>query len=413
MPELTSSRKKRGMPLHQVSIESPGPTMKGCVFNFDVPMPEVPPAGARVKVMCAGVCYRSKRSMSVNSAASLASIGSDGSSCSNKGVRDTSLFPGRFEVAGQIESFGENVDPNCGLKIGDNVIVYPYVGCPDGYAEYVPVEDVKYLVKVPGSVSMPVASMLPSGGLWAMNTVFTARQYVESSWPRKVNVLVVGTGGLALWAIRIGRFFFPEWTEGQSVRLTVAVLRDEVCPSLSRVASCRGDVPCRGEVTHAVFGCRSAGEQFESPGLHGRLNIVQWSEDCYESQLIERTINACEGRVDLVIDFAANPRSLNRSLKCLSKGGVIVIGAETAQRYVSRFESVAQANEQTIVPVEMGSLDQLHTLLDLIATKKVEPPPYNLFPSEEAESVFMKLGRAKIHGRAILHFETIPDAPET
>ncbi|XP_037087525.1 uncharacterized protein LOC119108047 [Pollicipes pollicipes] len=383
------------MPLHQVSIESPGPTMKGCVFNFDVPMPEVPPAGARVKrvlplqAVHVGETAPPRWPPSAPTAPA----------ASNKGVRDTSLFPG-FEVAGQIESFGENVDPNCGLKIGDNVIVYPYVGCPDGYAEYVPVEDVKYLVKVPSSVSMPVASMLPSGGLWAMNTVFTARQYVEKQLAErgdsgKVNVLVVGTGGLALWAIRIGRFFFPEWTEGQSVRLTVAVLRDEGLQNIT------------DQEEH------NAGEQFESPGLHGRLNIVQWSEDCYESQLIERTINACEGRVDLVIDFAANPRSLNRSLKCLSKGGVIVIGAETAQRYVSRFESVAQANEQTIVPVEMGSLDQLHTLLDLIATKKVEPPPYNLFPSEEAESVFMKLGRAKIHGRAILHFETIPDAPET
>ena len=48
-----------------------------------------------------------------------------------------------------------------------------------------------------------------------------------------------------------------------------------------------------------------------------------------------------------------------------------MIGAETAQRYVSRFETVAQANEQTIVPVEMGSLEQLHTLVDLIASKKV------------------------------------------
>ena len=48
------------------------------------------------QVMCAGVCYRSKRSISVNSAASLGSIGSDHSSCSNKGVRDTSLFPGRW-----------------------------------------------------------------------------------------------------------------------------------------------------------------------------------------------------------------------------------------------------------------------------------------------------------------------------
>ena len=45
--------------------------------------------------------------------------------------------------------------------------------------------------------------------------------------------------------------------------------------------------------------------------------------------------------------------------------------------------------------------------------RQVEPPPYNLFPSDKAEEVFMKLGRAKIHGRAILHFDPIPDAPET
>lgn len=65
------------------------------------------------------------------------------------------------------------------------------------------------------------------------------------------------------------------------------------------------------------------------------------------------------------------------------------------------------------MPVEMGSLEQLHTLIDLIVTMKVEPPPYNLFPSDKAEEVFTKLGRAKIHGRAIRHFDPIPDAPET
>lgn len=45
----------------------------------------------------------------------------------------TSL-PSGFEVAGKIESFGENVDPNSlDLKVGDDVIVYPYIGCPDGW----------------------------------------------------------------------------------------------------------------------------------------------------------------------------------------------------------------------------------------------------------------------------------------
>lgn len=34
----------------QVSIESPGPIVKDCVFSFVVPVPDTPEFGARVKV---------------------------------------------------------------------------------------------------------------------------------------------------------------------------------------------------------------------------------------------------------------------------------------------------------------------------------------------------------------------------
>lgn len=34
----------------QVSIESPGPIVKDCVFSFVIPVPDTPDQGARVKV---------------------------------------------------------------------------------------------------------------------------------------------------------------------------------------------------------------------------------------------------------------------------------------------------------------------------------------------------------------------------
>ena len=40
----------------QVSIESPGPTIKDCVFSFEVPVPDVPPKGARIRVRTMLVC---------------------------------------------------------------------------------------------------------------------------------------------------------------------------------------------------------------------------------------------------------------------------------------------------------------------------------------------------------------------
>jgi hypothetical protein len=52
--------------------------------------------------------------------------------------------------------------------------------------------------------------------------------------------------------------------------------------------------------------------------FHLRVNVVQWNEDLYEKQLIERTKDACQGTVDIVIDFGTTSRSLHRSLQCLS-----------------------------------------------------------------------------------------------
>jgi len=42
------------------------------------------------------------------------------------------------------------------------------------------VPEIKYLVKIPESISLSVAAMLPSGALWAMNTVFQAREHVNA-----------------------------------------------------------------------------------------------------------------------------------------------------------------------------------------------------------------------------------------
>lgn len=51
--------------------------------------------------------------------------------------------------------------------------------------------------------------------------------------------------------------------------------------------------------------------------------MVRWNEDLYEEQLVERTKNACEGPVDIVIDFNATSRSIRRALKCLAKVKII------------------------------------------------------------------------------------------
>jgi NADPH:quinone reductase-like Zn-dependent oxidoreductase len=159
-----------------------------------------------------------------------------------------------------------------------------------------------------------------------------------------------------------------------------------------------------------------------------RVDVIQWSEELYERILIDRTIDACKGQVDVVIDFGTTSRSLNRSIQCLSKGGVVFIGHETADRLMPKFARKAEEHHITIQPVELGSLDQLKELVQLVSSgevkplvsfilpnclsylkfqlKQVQPPPYSVFPAEEASEVISKLCKSQIPGRAILQFHS-------
>lgn len=371
----------------QVSIESPGPTIKDCVFSFEVPVPDVPPDGARIRVVCAGACYRLRRSTSVSSISSTSSeLSQDLSfgpptgilpqSPAHHGVRDGALFPG-YEVAGIIESLGTNVEQNSDLQVGERVVLYPYEGIPHGYAEFIIVPDLQYLVKIPETIPLSVAAMLPTGALLAMNTVLSAHLYVENILKTKEDkglckILIVGTGGLALWAMRIAAHHFSETRD--KVSITVASLKDE---GFLLAKECE------------------------------KVNVVQWNEDLYEKQLIERTKDACKGEVDIVIDFGTTSRSLHRSLQCLSKGGVVFISSEVAEKLLPKFSRRAEERQQSIRPVDMGSIDQLNELVSLVANGEIEPPPHTVFPAEEASEVIRRLCQSDIQGRAILQFQSV------
>lgn len=115
-------------------------------------------------------------------------------------------------------------------------------------------------------------------------------------------------------------------------------------------------------------------------------------------------MDACQGPVDVVIDYGTTSRSLHRSMQCLSKGGVVFVIKEVADRLLPKFSKRAEEREQNIKSIEPGTLEQLSELVELVATGKIEPPPHTVFPAEEAMDVVQKLCSSEIHGRAILRF---------
>lgn len=246
----------------QVSIESPNLLKGDMVYNQIVQVQDTPPKGARILVVYAGACYRKHRETSVSSTGSynaesrevsdvsttvqalkqiaasvnieraihkLDSIGS--TSPSHCGYRDGSLFPG-FEVAGVIESLGSELTADCGFKVGQRVILFPYEGVPSGYSELFIVPELKYLIPIPDNLPLSVAAMLPTGALLAMSAITSAHKHVDKYYKNRgpdvpVKILIVGTGGLALWAVRMASQHFYHQDHRHRIEITVASLRDE------------------------------------------------------------------------------------------------------------------------------------------------------------------------------------------
>ncbi|CAB3226397.1 unnamed protein product [Arctia plantaginis] len=372
----------------QVSIESPGPTMKECVFSFDVPVPDVPMYGARIRVVYAGACYRPNktRSASVCSTSSISSIGSLSGEMENFGIykstpahiglKDGALFPG-YEVAGVVDAIGKAAERIDGIKEGSRIVLYPYEGVPAGYAEYIVVPDFKSLVLVPDELPLSVAAMLPTGALLAMNAVEIASTYIKmflnrNVCKRKLTVLIVGTGGLALWALRIATHYFRRMEYNDKIKICVATLKD-----------------------------------FKLAEECDQVNVVQWNEVLYEKQLIERTIDACDGYVEVVINFGSTSRALNRSMQCLDIDGVVLVTEDVGDKLIPKFEKKADDLSVRIMKVPNGSIEQLKELVGLVARAEIKPPPYTIFPAEEVQEVVNKLCNSEINGRAILKFHDV------
>lgn len=374
----------------QVSIESPGPTLRECVFSFDVPVPDVPMYGARIRVVYAGACYRANRtrSASVCSTSSVSSIGSltgemesfgiHTATPAHIGLRDGALFPG-YEVAGVVDAIGKAAESVDGITVGTRIVLYPYEGVPHGYADYIVVPDFKCLVPIPAELSLSVAAMLPTGALLATNTVQTATECLNRilegpNKKDKATVLIVGTGGLALWALRIATHYFKKLSYHDRVHISVATLKDE--------------------------GFLLAKEEED-------LKVVQWSEDLYERQLVERTTDACGGPVDVVMNFGTTSRSLHRSLQCLARGGMVLVTEDVGEKLLPKFAKKAEDLNVNIVVVPNGTIEQLKELVLLVAKGEIAPPPHSVYPAEEAQEVVRKLCNSEIKGRAILKFHNI------
>ena len=104
------------------------------------------------------------------------------------------------------------------------------------------------------------------------------------------------------------------------------------------------------------------------------MKLIQWNSDAYDQDLVERTSDACQGKVDVVIGCLGLGAPLQRSFKCLNKGGVAFVTDDINEKVLKSLQKLADQQNVNIVekpPKSMGTIDDLKNLLTLVAEKQV------------------------------------------
>jgi len=339
---------------------------------MSVDVPTVSPGSALVKVGAVGVCHSDLHLISGGY-----DLGEGRRLTTTGGGALLPITPGH-EIAGTVASMGSGTGTS-GLKEGDPVVVYPWIGCghcrkcaagnenqcegaqrflgfmrDGGYAEYVLVPDARYLVRAEG-LAAAQAAPLACAGITALSSV--RRCHLR---PGDL-VLLIGAGGVGSTAIQI----LKRTTEA---RVAVADVDDSKLEQASKLGA------------EFVFNTTKVGPK----------------------ELVSQLKGANGGKgADAVIDYVGTPSTASLGFRLLGHEGKLVL--------------VGLVGGQMAVPLPMlpilgaeilgnftGTLEQLKELVDLARSGSVVPWVSHSYPLEEANAILERLRQGKVPGRAVL-----------
>ena len=102
-----------------------------------------------------------------------------------------------------------------------------------------------------------------------------------------------------------------------------------------------------------------------------RVKLIQWNSDAYDQDLVQRTRDACKGDIDVVLGCLGLGAPLQRSFKCLKKGGTAFVTEEINEKVLKSLEKMAEQQNKFIQIVKQGNTEDLKALLNLVADEIV------------------------------------------
>lgn len=337
-----------------------------------VDVPKTGPSSVLVKVDAAGVCHSDVHLISGSY-----DLGEGRKLSSTRGGTILPLTPGH-EIAGRVDELGGGAEAS-GLKRGDPVVVYPWIGCgtcrkclsgkenlcegasaflgftkDGGYAEYVLVPGTRYLVRSEG-VDPSQSATLACSGLTAFSAVRRCGLHSDDL------LLVIGAGGLGTMAIQIARKI-------TGARIAVADVED----SKLELASGLG--------ADHIFNA----SKVEAKDLVSAI----------------KTVNHGRG-ADAVVDFVGKPPTASLGFRSLGHEGRMVLVGLMGGGLQLPLPMLPLLGTQ-IIGNFTGTTAELVELVDLAKRGAIAPVVTATFALGDANDALGRLERGEIRGRAVL-----------
>jgi propanol-preferring alcohol dehydrogenase len=282
------------------------------------------------------------------------------------------VIPGH-EIVGTVTEIGKSVQ---GINVGDNVLVYPWIGCGicvacrvgndnlcdaprslgvfqnGGYAEYVLVPHFKFLAKVSG-IDLDAAASLACSGL----TAFTAVK--KSGANSQHNMVIFGAGGLGLMGVQIAR------------AITSANI---ICVDIDDAK------------------LQTAKELGADHGVNSK-----------DPDAVQKIMAICGGKgADCVIDFVNAPPTVKMGLAVIRKRGTMtLVGLFGGAIELSLVSIPLKAI--TIQGAYTGNYNDMLELLNLAKRGVINPIISKRYALSDANTALEDLKNRKILGRAIIN----------
>ena len=346
-------------PLEVIELQSPKPTGNEVI----------------VKVKAAGVCHSDLHLWEGGY-----DLG-DGSflKVTDRGVKYP-ITPGH-EIVGTVSEIGDSVK---GVSVGDQVLVYPWLGCGEcpackvgnenlcdtprsiglfqdgGYAENVKVPHFKYLAKISG-IDLDGAASLACSGL----TAYTAVKKANMNSPEFL--VIIGAGGLGLMGIQIAK----------AITKAKVICVDLDDNKLQTAKEMGADFVVNSNVIGSV--------------ATGSGNAAQ--------KIISLSNNK---GADSVIDFVNAPQTVKTGLAALRKrGNLVLVGLFGGSLELSLVTIPLKA--LTIQGAYTGNYNDMVELIDLAKKGIIKPVISQRYSLDQVNDALENLKQRKIIGRAVIN----------